>query len=70
MTRAAQGAHAPTMPAESTSMTSLVFMDNSGADGVGRHRLYFELDDERSDHPVMNRECPACGHGLPGTNPW
>jgi ribosomal protein S27AE len=36
--------------------------------GLGRHRVYFELDDERSDHPVMNRVCSACGHGLPGKN--
>jgi ribosomal protein S27AE len=35
--------------------------------GLGRHRVYFELD-ERADHPVMNRVCPACGHGLPGKN--
>jgi hypothetical protein len=37
--------------------------------GLGRHRIYFELSDERSDNPVMNRVCPACGHGLPGKNP-
>jgi|GEM_PF-7023798 len=37
--------------------------------GLGRHRVYFELDDERADQPVMNRVCPACGHGLPGKNP-
>jgi hypothetical protein len=37
--------------------------------GLGRHRVYFELDDERSDDPVINRVCPACGHGLPGKNP-
>ena len=37
--------------------------------GLGRHRVYFELDDERSDDPVMNRVCPACGHGLPGKSP-
>jgi ribosomal protein S27AE len=36
---------------------------------LGRHRVYFELDDERSDDPVMNRVCPACAHGLPGKNP-
>ena len=36
--------------------------------GLGRHRVYFELDDERSDDPVMNRVCPACGYGLPGKN--
>ena len=34
--------------------------------GLGRHRIYFELDDDRSDDPVMNRVCPVCGHGLPG----
>jgi hypothetical protein len=39
--------------------------------GLGRHRVYFELTDKRSDDPVMNRVCPACGHGLPGKNvPW
>ena len=37
--------------------------------GLGRHRVYFELDDERADHPVMNRVCPECGHGLPGKSP-
>jgi hypothetical protein len=37
--------------------------------GLGRHRVFFELDDERLDDPVMNRVCPACGHGLPGKNP-
>ena len=37
--------------------------------GLGRHRVYFELDDERADQPVMNRVCPECGHGLPGKNP-
>lgn len=37
--------------------------------GVGRHRVYLELDDERSEDPVMNRVCPECGHGLPGKNP-
>jgi ribosomal protein S27AE len=36
--------------------------------GLGRHRVYFELDGERSDEPVMNRVCPECGHGLPGKN--
>jgi hypothetical protein len=34
--------------------------------GLGRHRVYFELDDDRSDDPVMNRVCPVCRHGLPG----
>jgi predicted RNA-binding Zn-ribbon protein involved in translation (DUF1610 family) len=39
--------------------------------GLGRHRVYFELTDERADDPVMNRVCPSCGHGLPGKNaPW
>ena len=36
--------------------------------GLGRHRVYFELEDDRSEDPVMNRGCPACGHGLPGKN--
>jgi hypothetical protein len=36
--------------------------------GLGRHRVYFELDDERLDDLVMNRVCPACGRGLPGKN--
>ena len=36
--------------------------------GLGRHRVYFELEDERAEHPVMNRVCPACGHDLPGNN--
>jgi predicted RNA-binding Zn-ribbon protein involved in translation (DUF1610 family) len=37
--------------------------------GLGRHRVYFELNDERSDDPVMNRVCPSCGRGLPGKSP-
>ena len=37
--------------------------------GLGRHRVYFELDDKRSEEPVMNRVCPECGHALPGKNP-
>ena len=37
--------------------------------GLGRHRMYFELDDDDADHPVMNRVCPECGHALPGKNP-
>jgi predicted RNA-binding Zn-ribbon protein involved in translation (DUF1610 family) len=37
--------------------------------GLGRHRVYFEFDDERADHPVMNRVCPACGHSLLGKSP-
>ena len=36
--------------------------------GVGRHRVYFELGNERLDDPVMNRVCPACEGGLPGKN--
>jgi hypothetical protein len=36
--------------------------------GLGRHRVYFELGDERLDEPVINRVCPACGCGLPGKN--
>ena len=39
-----------------------------GVSGLGRHRVYFELDDDRSEDPVMNRACPVCGHGLPGKN--
>jgi ssDNA-binding Zn-finger/Zn-ribbon topoisomerase 1 len=39
------------------------------ASGLGRHRVYFELGDERSENPVMNRVCPACGYGLSGKNP-
>ena len=35
--------------------------------GLGRHRVYFELSDARSQ-TVMNRTCPACEHGLPGKN--
>lgn len=37
--------------------------------GLGRHRVYFELDDDRSVDPVMSGGCPACGRGLPGKNP-
>lgn len=37
--------------------------------GLGRHRVYFELDDERSDHSVIDRVCPRCGQSLPGKNP-
>jgi hypothetical protein len=37
--------------------------------GLGRHRIYFEFDDKPSDHPIINRVCSACGHGLPGKNP-
>jgi hypothetical protein len=36
--------------------------------GLGRHRVYFELDGDQSDDPVMNGVCPVCGHGLPGKN--
>ena len=36
--------------------------------GLGRHTVYFELDDERSSAPLMNRACPECRHGLPGKN--
>jgi hypothetical protein len=36
--------------------------------GLGRHCVYFELDDNRADNPVMNRVCPVCAHGLPGKN--
>ena len=34
--------------------------------GRGRHRVYFQLADDRLDEPVMNRVCPGCGCGLPG----
>ena len=34
--------------------------------GLGRHRVFFEMDNERLDDPVMNRVCPMCGHRLPG----
>ena len=37
--------------------------------GLGRHRVYFELNGESSQDPVMNRVCPECGHGLPGKSP-
>jgi hypothetical protein len=37
--------------------------------GLGRHRVYSELTDEPVGDPVMDRVCPACGHGLPGKNP-
>jgi hypothetical protein len=37
--------------------------------GRGRHRVYSELDDERSADPVMNGACRGCGHGLPGKSP-
>jgi len=37
--------------------------------GLGRHRVYSELEDKRSDHPIINRVCSACGYGLPGKNP-
>lgn len=33
--------------------------------GIGRHRLYFELEADSGD-AVMDRVCPACGEGLPG----
>jgi hypothetical protein len=36
--------------------------------GLGRHQVYFELSDEQSGDPVMNRVCPACQYGLPGKN--
>jgi hypothetical protein len=36
--------------------------------GGGRHRVYFELSDARSEDPVMNRVWPACSHGLPRKN--
>jgi hypothetical protein len=36
--------------------------------GLGRHQVYFDLSGELADDPVMDRVCPACGHGLPGKN--
>jgi hypothetical protein len=36
--------------------------------GLGRHRVFFELDEQRSADPVMDRACSACGRGLPGKN--
>ena len=37
--------------------------------GLGPHRRYFELSDESSDDPVLDRVCAACGYGLPGKSP-
>ena len=37
--------------------------------GLGRHRAYYELTDDRADDPVVNRVCPGCGDSLPGKNP-
>jgi hypothetical protein len=34
--------------------------------GGGRHRVFFEPESTRFDHPVMNRACPSCGRRLPG----
>jgi hypothetical protein len=34
--------------------------------GLGRHRVYFELTDDRLDAPVMDRVCPGCRTALPG----
>jgi predicted RNA-binding Zn-ribbon protein involved in translation (DUF1610 family) len=34
--------------------------------GRGRHRIYFESDDQHLDDPVMDSACPECGHALPG----
>lgn len=34
--------------------------------GGGRHAVFFMPDTTRSDQPIMNRVCPACGRGLPG----
>jgi hypothetical protein len=34
--------------------------------GLGRHRVYFELTDQRLDDPVMDRMCPGCKQSLPG----
>lgn len=37
--------------------------------GLGRHRVYFELTDERADDSVMNRVCPVCARAPHGKNP-
>ena len=63
--RPAPAANPPTGPAYTCPECGHVLR----VSGVGRHRVYFELDDERPDHPVMDRVCPECGHGLPGKNP-
>ncbi|MGI8714502.1 MAG: hypothetical protein ACR2NR_15270 [Solirubrobacteraceae bacterium] len=34
--------------------------------GRGRHRVCFEVDDERWTDPIMEGACPQCGHNLPG----
>lgn len=36
--------------------------------GLGRHRVYFEPNDQGSESPVMSRLCPGCRHGLPRKN--
>ncbi len=36
--------------------------------GVGRHRVYFEPENTRLDDPVMDHNCPVCGHAFPGSN--
>lgn len=36
--------------------------------GGGRHRLFFELHDQRVDDPIMDGGCPECGRRLPGKN--
>ena len=33
--------------------------------GRGRHRVFFEPADTGFGRPVMDRACPACGHGIP-----
>ena len=38
--------------------------------GLGRHRIYFPLDDAASSDPVMNGRCPECGNPLPGQHSW
>jgi hypothetical protein len=37
-----------------------------GVAGLGRHRVYFEISNERLDDPVMDRVCPGCRVSLPG----
>ena len=63
---------APPAPSPATDLRPTYSCPECGhllrVSGLGRHRVYFELDHERSDNPVMSRVCPGCGHGLPGKN--
>lgn len=61
----------PALPAKPPSRPSYVCPECGHVlrvSGLGRHRIYFELDDERLADPVMDRICPGCEHGLPGSN--